>query len=297
MYSLSQTPRTSDVDMLIEELRRNRLAEEQIKKKQQAKEQTQKALYDKLQVKSSATPSYDISGKAVSVQQLKMFPSLVPTCINKINHQKTKEVKTARDLVNAMIPKTVKKGPIKVKEEHEKRFAIYDKIIPATGVTFTEIGKAPKISNLTISQSICQLAKSNYLICRHPQTKTVESPIKKERYDEEGKKEVEETARSITKEVKVPYTSVKARVSENIKELLISNENTPISPSKSILPSSYPVYKSNKNSPLTFSKHAAMQMIDIESQNQIQNAGKPIKKHSENSNKFSYGAFFQTNGI
>eukprot|EP00826_Nyctotherus_ovalis_P045765 TRINITY_DN5097_c0_g1_i2.p1 TRINITY_DN5097_c0_g1~~TRINITY_DN5097_c0_g1_i2.p1 ORF type:complete len:295 (-),score=51.41 TRINITY_DN5097_c0_g1_i2:158-1042(-) len=286
IYSLAQTPKDSDVDAFIERLRKARVAEEQVKRKQRAKEQEQKLLYDKVQLTSRVTPSYDIGGKAVSVQQVKAFPSLIPTCTNKINHQKKtavkEEVKRVRDFVSLMLPKSVKKEPNKPKaEQYTKQFAIYDAIVPAAGVTFTEHGKAPKSNSQVLSSNTHRTPKANSL-----QPKAME--------DKKG--EMKEVIKSPRVEVKVPNSTVKATVSGNIGDLLVCENRGSERAGQSCVPG---VYRSQRNLALGVGKSEAQQANEIfgnESPSSMQNTGRPIKRHLENINRFSYAAFLQING-
>jgi len=173
IYSIKTTKDSDDLDKMIERLRAERIAEENLKKERELCEQHQKMIDEtKKNSKKNIETCYDINGNSVSVKKFMNFPDLAKKCGNRIvisssisdensnNLKGSFQEKPAKTLLEFENAEPKKKG--ENEEKNKNLCGVYEKFIPATGVTFTEIGKNQKSNLATISQKVGKFSKNDF---------------------------------------------------------------------------------------------------------------------------------------
>ena len=144
--------------------------------------------------------SYDVNGKAVSLQRIKVFPELISKCGNVVVHNDPRSA-TLQENPAVIISKHSR-------DSHKPKFdenaspkentrprdlapipfvtGVYESIVPAVGVTFYETGKNPKMSNASLSKQMGRMSKTEL------QTMQYESTLYQSKFLQSQKQEQKE---------------------------------------------------------------------------------------------------------
>ncbi len=177
VYPVTREKAVDGLEPLVEALRRARLEAvraEKARRKADSKEKNSEVHAKEQRAKGEAQ-SYFINGKSAAVQYMKKLPNLVPTCTQRIfprQNRTRKPTATSRkhkysgaamrrslpDLWEGMLPgrKAIDQQLLRPPG------GIYEALVPAVGVTFSEAGKAPKFSNRSISQYTGRVSKTEF---------------------------------------------------------------------------------------------------------------------------------------
>ncbi len=192
VYSIKPNRDDDGLETLIEQLRKERLADERRKRDELTKESIQRKRIQEARAgaKGSALQqsSYDINGNVINVQRLKVFPNLVPTCgkvvITGSVPDDSKAFPSARVLKptkGADPPSVLTDSPAtkpSLSAQAGECRGLYEALVPATGVTFSEAGKNPKCGGGTVGKQMGRMSKTelqtmqeeSYMFMRHTRT-------------------------------------------------------------------------------------------------------------------------------
>ena len=197
MYGLNQDVQDEGLEREVEEMRRKRLAEEAQKQEDQRIEARKNKKLQELRerkkfntggtininsYKQSEVQSYDLSGNVVEVAFLSKLPNLVPTCAKAADKPEAKngvstervafrrnnnKAQAAKELLGSASyneDALLKAASAKDHDNSKLKYTTgpYDKIVPAIGVTFTEIGKNPKVRNESLGQLMGKITKAEF---------------------------------------------------------------------------------------------------------------------------------------
>ena len=191
MYLIQKLENTDDTEQRVEGLRKQRRADE--KKRQDEKNkagQDKKKDYEVVKTKAnnkemsrSPTLSYDFQGNAVPIQLINKFPTIVSECgksalvkRDNADPSPSKQLRPRRATLKAK--EDGSENPPKPEEDEWGRevhaqqkpdndafnsmAVVYEALVPAVGVTFTESGKNPKASTETHSEKSGKPNKADY---------------------------------------------------------------------------------------------------------------------------------------
>lgn len=279
----------------VEEIKNNEAHKSELQAKKKLQEINEKKR--RMQLKNSNVvgidfQSYDINGKIIELQGVGDIPNLVPKCKESLIVSQNAEdeiqakkraqpkVLAAKKRISILPPPlnfNIPDGP----QYTENLKGVYDAFIPTTGVKFTEKGRNPKESKVTISQQIGQLSKTDFnSIINDPLARTQISysflpdisKFAKTITDPRTLKNVEHTSdlgHSISAvSIGDQVTQSNVNVSGDISQMLIPKENAMNhfriqSGLPSLLPNSYVPSFRKVRKEIILSKAAQQNAIDI----------------------------------
>ncbi len=185
-YPLAREESDGRLERDIEELRRQRFAEERNRREEERQEQESKRRAEEINERKKGAKkkggaaglffSYDVHGRSIEVQTMHNFPSLAPKC-SQTSRTVGKEAVAGEDRVTEVYRQFVASRPelkeelahMKVSEKGEAARqalalapGIYDSLVPTTGVTFIEQGKNPKFNAKTLGDKEGKFNKTEY---------------------------------------------------------------------------------------------------------------------------------------